>query len=93
MTYNTVSGAHAAQRLWCDWLWLFFGGGCFPVVGGIFLVVEGGQTVLAAEFLHDSFSIWSQDDVLRPKYQPEARKRDAINFRNLQVYDHLNGFI
>lgn len=55
-TYDTVSCAHAAQRLWKDSF----------VVGCIFLVVEGREAVLATKILHDAFSIWSQDDVLRP---------------------------
>ena len=48
--------------------WLF--GGSAP------LVVEGGQTVLAAEVLHGSFTVRSQNDVLRPKYQPERKRED-----------------
>lgn len=39
-----------------------------------FLSIGRGQAALAAEVLHGSFCIWSQDDVLRPKYYPERMK-------------------
>lgn len=68
-TYDAVSGTHAAEWRWWYRMCWFFGGGA-P------LVVEGGQTVLAAEVLHGSFTVRSQNDVLRPKYQPERKRGD-----------------
>lgn len=78
MTYDTESGAHAAERLLrCR----------FAVVGehtearGIFLEVESRQTALAAEILHGSFRIRSQNDVLRPKYQPDSKQTQQLGLK------------
>lgn len=76
-----MSHAHAAGGLGLRRHWLrgFLCGSDCSVVRRDLLGVEGRQAAAAAEFLHGSFTIWNQDDVLRPEYHP-AENEEVIRF-------------